>query len=1403
MKKKDPRLYAAHFVSEKKLPLWNLSVDEAETLMREPKRLRIDILYDMLEHARAAKTTPKRERSGKITRTDSDVSLSESLYDTLFSEDDAKTDDSKRAIKSRNKSLDVSEVVTACLDNMAAKTGIIKIQKQSHMDRWLQKAKSKTPEKTQPKVLVKVEREKRKDKTKKKQKEMRKSKNIFLSSEKTLLPYQNEHDYSSVNYENHDINDSSNINTDFEENGYDDTVDSNNIEVTATVESLSNNMEDCSQEDIITTIVSDDIVMNDLEHVNKVENCELVNDCPEITKESEPVREVSNLNNTVSLNETKQIESKVVSPENDILLTIGLQPRRSKRKSKQPDVEKNNSKIEQNHTEESKLEPVKTMERTDIESAVSDRNIINSNTDHRDNILDRDKKDAIEQKVDTVIKEDDPVVFGVSKDWSKQSKDNHSVMLSLNAPRPVVLIEPLKMEGLESRKIINAVKQKTESDLFKLNENVITSHDTIIKNTKVKDMGKNSESSVVNNIDSNFSDTNTNSSSTVGTVASKNFNAQESNSTTDTSVCENASSQEENSVTENIDKVNNQDEVSSEPSTILSDGTSLGNAASDIDPKVMDIDATNFHHTNAKILIENIESKSTCSEDSDLPLSDIRTNVMEPLKTDVDQLSSNGEKNDANQKLNVVIGEEMYIFERTLSQDYDEMDPDINMETDNFVTASSNEEEVNNDGKCEFNNASKPDKISPGHDDVDMEKDECVIEASVGKSENKVVQDDQVEHSFKIDTESIVNGVESDKQVFYKASVHKSKEKILLNGGNKLVSDSIIENTNKMLSKEDNVEISNIDHIQSEAKTKKKSPKLSLKKLVDQNSNAKSDTESLKSIFLENNIKKNEIVTNKDLKDKNEPCRDISKSNTCDVLDFEMLIDIERTKAHTPKINGFVENKEISLEKKPKEEFDADTASMKSEDSEVSITRRKIRSKEKQDVKKGMDDPEFLKYLEIRQDALIDEQPELTHDEIVTYLYQTWLYEESNKSDRKKTDDAEQSNLVKGLNQDPPPPKKIKKKPKVEKETAGDIRDFMAKEKPKRKATQSKPYYNEEFSDLEEEDLETFSIFDKDVVAQNEDGEEIDEVELYFEKLTTPKPNVFKGYVREKVCEICDKTGNLVKCKSCHGSFHVDCVKKEEQVVEVPAPTRGRKKKKKPRGRKPKGYDESLLDSESQSDEKSQDANLSEEFNMSVEDEESHLTVDAANFEAHVESKMKELQAERVDEFASDQEICWDAPPGHCEIIDIKQKEKPVDYSDFKCHNCEKYETPVCFVCKSNKSPKNLIEARQKCQVAHCHRYYHLECLEYWPQTQFNSWEPSKTNKKVIEYIEALSCPRHVCHTCVSDDPRGCKTRFCGDKLARCVKCPATYHSFTKCLPAGTQILTGSQIICPRHYEHR
>ena len=536
-----------------------------------------------------------------------------------------------------------------------------------------------------------------------------------------------------------------------------------------------------------------------------------------------------------------------------------------------------------------------------------------------------------------------------------------------------------------------------------------------------------------------------------------------------------------------------------------------------------------------------------------------------------------------------------------------------------------------------------------------------------------------------------------------------------------------------------------------------------------------------------------------------------------------------------------IEEKEITIniDKIDKlNELRLDNMSIKSEDSEVSVGRKKRKDKliEKTQF---LDDPEFIKYLEMRQDTVMDEHPELSEEDITNYLYNTWIYEEGLKTEAKKADEIDQSNLVKGLNQDPVPVKKIRKKIKVEKDKEKEIsieKEVIPKEKSKRRII--RPYYKEDFSDFDD-DIEYYEIFkpkrkeplkiesaevktedleSKDLKLETEivnetpievdeyasDG--IDQVEEYFNQLTASKPNLFKGLIREKVCEICEKFGNLHKCKGCHGMFHLDCINKVTKVVEVPSiPSRGRKKKKRNRGRKAK---DGCLDSESQSDEKSQDANVSEELqNMSLENEEEyHITANEDDFESKLCAKMKELlenqESIEYDSCSNDEHDFSDINYGECKIIDIKRKKREqIDYSDFKCNNCQKYNIPICFVCKYPISPKDNAAHRQKCSIAHCNKYYHMECLDHWPQTQFNGGE-SRSNKK-NEYFDAFSCPRHVCHTCVCDDPRGCKTRFSGDKLARCVRCPATYHTFTKCLPAGSQILSGSHIICPRHYEHR
>lgn len=213
-----------------------------------------------------------------------------------------------------------------------------------------------------------------------------------------------------------------------------------------------------------------------------------------------------------------------------------------------------------------------------------------------------------------------------------------------------------------------------------------------------------------------------------------------------------------------------------------------------------------------------------------------------------------------------------------------------------------------------------------------------------------------------------------------------------------------------------------------------------------------------------------------------------------------------------------------------------------------------------------------------------------------------------------------------------------------------------------------------------------------------------------------------------------------------------------------------------------------------------------------------HIVTNAEDFESQLEKKMQELMDTAVPQdldlssaSSTDGDADWDnVKAGECVIVDVLERKlkalveitnEPEVLEVFKCNDCQRYEIPPCFVCRSITCPKINSEERQKCSVIHCNKFYHVSCLRAWPQTKYSTGGPSKNQKKSQPHVEAVSCPRHVCHTCVSDDPRGCRTRFSGDKLVRCVKCPATYHSFTQCIPAGTKVITAATIVCPRHCD--
>lgn len=141
----------------------------------------------------------------------------------------------------------------------------------------------------------------------------------------------------------------------------------------------------------------------------------------------------------------------------------------------------------------------------------------------------------------------------------------------------------------------------------------------------------------------------------------------------------------------------------------------------------------------------------------------------------------------------------------------------------------------------------------------------------------------------------------------------------------------------------------------------------------------------------------------------------------------------------------------------------------------------------------------------------------------------------------------------------------------------------------------------------------------------------------------------------------------------------------------------------------------------------------------------------------------------------------------HVEKVTVKPTNTNDDRSlkEVLCPDCRSNQIvlPKCFACNQNCNESSDTVC---CAEKVCKKYYHRHCLKYWPQVQFNFT------------TGALTCPYHVCQTCESDDVQyriNEPDRF----LIKCIQCPASYHRKTACIPAGSELLSDTHMICPRH----
>uniref|UniRef100_A0A182JWZ4 Histone-lysine N-methyltransferase n=1 Tax=Anopheles christyi TaxID=43041 RepID=A0A182JWZ4_9DIPT len=143
--------------------------------------------------------------------------------------------------------------------------------------------------------------------------------------------------------------------------------------------------------------------------------------------------------------------------------------------------------------------------------------------------------------------------------------------------------------------------------------------------------------------------------------------------------------------------------------------------------------------------------------------------------------------------------------------------------------------------------------------------------------------------------------------------------------------------------------------------------------------------------------------------------------------------------------------------------------------------------------------------------------------------------------------------------------------------------------------------------------------------------------------------------------------------------------------------------------------------------------------------------------------------------------LCLTTVPG--EVVKMQEL---IDQKNFCCAVCSTSTNmeKKCLICNDEIAELNEVQ-KYRCLVGKCTQEYHLSCLRLFPQFRQVS-------------ASTIVCPYHTCHTCVASDPRATASMV-KKTLAHCIKCPTSYHPSGDCIPAGSVLLTTTQLICPKH----
>ena len=191
------------------------------------------------------------------------------------------------------------------------------------------------------------------------------------------------------------------------------------------------------------------------------------------------------------------------------------------------------------------------------------------------------------------------------------------------------------------------------------------------------------------------------------------------------------------------------------------------------------------------------------------------------------------------------------------------------------------------------------------------------------------------------------------------------------------------------------------------------------------------------------------------------------------------------------------------------------------------------------------------------------------------------------------------------------------------------------------------------------------------------------------------KPNIFRGFRFERVCQVCELPGNTVKCRGCSSVFHRDCASNEGNESsddgDAKAKKRRRSKKPEPKPRTPPKpvkkprtaqdiYVTVVHDSDS---------------DLDAADAEPQPTEDIDIMACILGEAVAEPQASIVVDVSSDEEE-GDAGPGGV-LAEMANRVKAAAAEDFRCMDCVVGRVPLCFSCGKATDPSGEDSNRYRC----------------------------------------------------------------------------------------------------------